>query len=98
MSDRAARMDSVLNDNSLHEMSKPSVMPMSANGTQQKLQSIEEACQRLDFDTLVELATSTGGLLTDELRRRACTPSSSHECIRGTSLIFGRANIIGLQE
>lgn len=34
--------------------------------------SIQGACERGDFQTLVELATSTGGLLTDELRGQAC--------------------------
>lgn len=47
-------------------------MQMSNHGTQQKLMSIEAACERFDFEALVELATSAGGLLTDELRRRAC--------------------------
>ncbi|EHY58066.1 GTPase-activating protein gyp8 [Exophiala dermatitidis] len=38
---------------------------------QEKRKAIQEACGRRDFATLVELATSTGGLLTDELRRQA---------------------------
>ncbi|KAK7900636.1 GTPase-activating protein gyp8 [Exophiala xenobiotica] len=37
----------------------------------EKHQAIEEACRLGDFSTLVKLATSTGGLLTDELRRQA---------------------------
>ncbi|KIW49976.1 hypothetical protein PV05_11603 [Exophiala xenobiotica] len=37
----------------------------------EKYRVIEEACRLGDFDTLVKLATSTGGLLTDELRRQA---------------------------
>ncbi|KIX06310.1 uncharacterized protein Z518_04285 [Rhinocladiella mackenziei CBS 650.93] len=36
-----------------------------------KRDSIEQACARGDFDALVRLATSTGGLLTDDLRRQA---------------------------
>lgn len=47
-------------------------MQVSSNGAQQKAKSIQDACERIDFKALVELATSTGGLLTDELRRRAC--------------------------
>ncbi|EXJ95262.1 hypothetical protein A1O1_00382 [Capronia coronata CBS 617.96] len=42
-----------------------------ADDDREKRKSIEEACVRRDFETLVRLATSTGGLLTDELRRQA---------------------------
>ncbi|OAP59070.1 hypothetical protein AYL99_06368 [Fonsecaea erecta] len=48
-----------------------------------KPQSILEACRQRDFAALVTLATSTGGLLTDELRRQAwpillgCTPEDT---------------------
>ncbi len=38
----------------------------------EKSRRIEEASHRADLDTLVELASSTGGLLTDDLRRQAC--------------------------
>jgi hypothetical protein len=62
----------LLNEKSMHDSSGPSVMQVSSHGTQQKLKSIAEACERFDFEALVELATSTGGLLTDDLRRRAC--------------------------
>lgn len=61
-----------LDEESMHDPSESSAMQVSSNGTQQKVKAIEDACKRLDFDALVELATSTGGLLTDELRRRAC--------------------------
>lgn len=44
----------------------------SSESGQDKRKSIEEACKRHDFETLVRLATSTGGLLTDELRQQAC--------------------------
>ncbi|KAJ9607328.1 GTPase-activating protein gyp8 [Cladophialophora chaetospira] len=37
----------------------------------EKTKRIEEACHRNRFGTLVELAASTGGLLTDHLRRKA---------------------------
>jgi hypothetical protein len=34
--------------------------------------SIVRACQEKDVDRLIRLATSEGGLLNDELRRKAC--------------------------
>ena len=40
---------------------------------------IEEACQHRDLDTLVELARSTGGLLTDKLRQQACMSSLPYQ-------------------
>lgn len=38
----------------------------------EKCRSISQACAQHDVETLVKLATATGGLLTDELRRQAC--------------------------
>lgn len=40
---------------------------------QSKHASIAQACQANDMDILIRLATSAGGLLNDELRRKACT-------------------------
>lgn len=74
----------LLEEKPMHDSSEPGVMQMSPYGTQQKLKSIEEACERLDFEAIVELATSTGGLLTDELRRKACAYLVLFIC--GTSL------------
>lgn len=37
-----------------------------------KQASIAQACRDNDIDSLIILATSEGGLLSDELRRRAC--------------------------
>ena len=34
---------------------------------------IAKACRERDFDTLVQLVDSPGGLLTDTLRQDACT-------------------------
>jgi len=62
----------LLEEESMHDSAEPSVMQTSTHGAQQKLKSIEDACERSDFDALVKLATSTGGLLTDSLRRKAC--------------------------
>jgi hypothetical protein len=49
----------------------------------EKRQRIEQACRQRDVGALVELASSTGGLLVDDLRRKACmspllAPSSWH--------------------
>jgi hypothetical protein len=38
----------------------------------EKVQSILEACHDTNLDVLVELATSKGGLVNDELRQTAC--------------------------
>ena len=38
----------------------------------EKAAAILEACKWKDLDSLRKLATSEGGLLTDELRRKAC--------------------------
>ncbi|EXJ61471.1 uncharacterized protein A1O5_11787 [Cladophialophora psammophila CBS 110553] len=48
-----------------------------------KAEAIQDACRQRDFAALVKLATSTGGLLTDDLRRQAwpillgCTPEGT---------------------
>lgn len=34
--------------------------------------SVTRACQEDDIDSLIRLATSEGGLLNDNLRRKAC--------------------------
>lgn len=39
----------------------------------EKQQKIREACRWRDAQLLRELATSDGGLVTDDLRRTACT-------------------------
>lgn len=39
-----------------------------------KAAQIRSACRDADVDTLTRLATSKGGLLSDRLRRDACTP------------------------
>lgn len=52
-----------------------------------KTLAILEACQWHDIDELRKLATSEGGLLTDELRRKACV--FTHQPIRqGIMLTF----------
>jgi len=38
----------------------------------EKCRAIEDACKQVDLSALVKLATSTGGLVTDEARRQAC--------------------------
>lgn len=55
----------------------------SSNGTPQqkpkipddgeKLRMIREACRKEDLAALADLATSRGGLLSDEARQEACT-------------------------
>jgi hypothetical protein len=40
--------------------------------TSPKASAIQEACEAADIKTLVALAASEGGLLTDELRQIAC--------------------------
>ena len=47
-------------------------LSMSDADRHEKSKRIQEACLQRDFRTLVRLATSTGGLLTDELRQQAC--------------------------
>lgn len=44
-------------------------MPEKEN---EKIAAILEACKWKDLKSLRKLATSEGGLLTDELRRKAC--------------------------
>lgn len=39
----------------------------------QKRRRIQEACHQQQVETLVELASSTGGLCSDDLRQLACT-------------------------
>ncbi|KIV97962.1 hypothetical protein PV10_01657 [Exophiala mesophila] len=51
--------------------SLPSVILPNHAARHEKRSLIEEACQRADLAALAKLATSTGGLLTDDLRRRA---------------------------
>lgn len=40
-----------------------------------KKKRILDACQNLDITTLIQLATSSGGLLQDDIRRVACKHS-----------------------
>lgn len=37
-----------------------------------KIQDIKQACREHDVDRLIELASTTGGLVLDELRQQAC--------------------------
>lgn len=49
----------------------------AANGhVESKHEAIARACQGNDIDNLIRLATSKGGLLNDELRRKACEGNS----------------------
>lgn len=41
----------------------------------EKREAIRQACQQCDVNALIQYATSSGGLLDDELRRSACTSS-----------------------
>lgn len=40
--------------------------------SQEKRKAIIQACETGDYESLVELADSTGGLLEDELRATSC--------------------------
>lgn len=44
----------------------------------EKISRISAACRDRDLDALAGLATSEGGLVQDELRRRACTSFASY--------------------
>ena len=46
---------------------------LDAAYSRRKTDEIESACRWMDIGKLGALAISTGGLLTDELRRKACT-------------------------
>ena len=49
--------------------------------TSSKASAIQQACNAADIKTLVALAFSEGGLLTDELRQLACKlPQIVHFC------------------
>jgi len=52
----------------------PLVDPAEAvtSNVESKHALIARACEEMDIDNLIRLATSEGGLLNDELRRRAC--------------------------
>jgi hypothetical protein len=59
-------------------VSSPLLQPKENNA---KVASILEACKWKDITTLRKLATSEGGLVSDEVRRQAC------QCYHG-SLLF----------
>lgn len=46
--------------------------PASPDPKDLKREDIQRACQERDIEALVEHATSTDGLLDDELRQSAC--------------------------
>ncbi len=61
---------------------KDSAAALDGN-VQSKHELIARACKENDFDNLVQLATSEGGLVNDELRRKACESmllASSYLC------------------
>lgn len=45
----------------------------------EKSEAIRQACDSRDIEALVSYATTEGGLLEDELRRRACKVQWTHE-------------------
>lgn len=45
---------------------------LDADINTKKADEIKDACERHDVQKLIDLASSEGGLLTDELRRTAC--------------------------
>jgi hypothetical protein len=45
-------------------------------GNEQKTRAIDDACDLQDYQALVSLATSSGGLLHDTLRQKACELAS----------------------
>lgn len=49
--------------------------PEKSSESDEKREAIQQACQQRDVGALVQLATSSGGLLDDELRRSACMSS-----------------------
>ncbi|EXJ89440.1 hypothetical protein A1O3_02507 [Capronia epimyces CBS 606.96] len=65
----AAGMGSTCNEKPVPGLSESS--ERTPGEGQEKGKAIQEACERRDFETLARLATSTGGLLTDDLRRQA---------------------------
>lgn len=44
-----------------------------AKARAEKSEAIRQACDTRDIETLISSAITAGGLLDDELRRRACT-------------------------
>ncbi|OAG37855.1 hypothetical protein AYO21_07961 [Fonsecaea monophora] len=66
-------------------MASAEKVPLSDVDAIAKAESIQEACRQRDFVALVTLATSTGGLLTDELRRQA----SQHRPSQSTQISTG---------
>ena len=52
--------------------SSPSVAAELSPAEQHKAEQISAACQDRNLDALVQLATSTHGLVSDSLRRLAC--------------------------
>ena len=70
--------------------------PSSLN--EQKKNDILEACKAHDIDALVRLATSSGGLLQDDVRQVACKISID---LHGSSILTNtrnRAHLTRLQE
>ena len=52
-------------------------MPLSSHAALQKADQILEACKEGDVDAVVEFAVTEGGLVNDEVRRKACELCSS---------------------
>jgi hypothetical protein len=52
--------------------SSPSVAAELSPAEQHKVEQLSAACQARNLDALVQLATSTHGLVSDSLRRLAC--------------------------
>ena len=50
-----------------------SIPTPTSQGDEQKKAKIHDAAQRRDLASLINLATSSGGLLDDNLRRIACS-------------------------
>lgn len=44
---------------------------------------ILRACDEADAQALIQLATSSGGLISDKARRDACEPSEVHNSMQG---------------
>jgi hypothetical protein len=56
----------------------PAESPAEAEARSAKSAQILAACSDGNLSALVQLATSTHGLLNDRLRRTACTPLETH--------------------
>ena len=98
MHDSTDAMDATVSEKPLAgSMAAAEKLSLTDSDQREKSRSIEEASHRADFDTLVELASSTGGLLTDDLRRQACVSPFLANCSWNLKLMheLGRATSIG---